>query len=650
MRSPAHDPPPPLPPPFGQQWSGLPPGCRNLWYSGYNAVSQQFGGQPIFVPTYNSQIGVQLRDFMGNDLFYGVPDHVVYDVDTTSLSLSTSSTLKYESDFKDEYGFDVSAEGSDDFFSVSGDTSFSYKGSLFSDKSKSYELGYFICRTGGFAVPGDPAPLDGLFAEAMKCVSALAPNDPKWTDFFKRFGTHYVIRCDLGGFSILQVTADNSIFETTSSADFHESFSMEFDDLISSGEMSASAYLKTSSLYKSNSESMRSFGTTKGGTPQSETKDFFVSCIYQPIVLTMDKPGVCRRPRLAPISRLFPKTAEARAQQALSLYSAGARQLHGVFPPQQPVIVNTLQTAAYDGILALSARTHNDAISLTTGTLWTSTTCIENTRTIWMPVNKGQSFIAGSSFPPSDARTATATLLPFQNPTSGGPVFGNSEFVDLEWTAGADAGVSTTSWVPPADGLLFISLFTNTATGNGVIPTLSVSVDGYQYGVTGQPGYGYYFYAWTAANGDRSLWAAVPAFGSGMGPSLAVTLTTTELQKLDGGVSCYFVPFKNLRFTQEVQSLGINTAFQIRQDSLILCYAGLGGAANGAEFTLLQGPTAAAATSPGSSRYVAATAMVNSAAQITLTTAPAATWIYPYINSDLFLGSVSVFPVVAREQ
>lgn len=627
--------PPPTPTPgqgpYPQNTSGLPPLGRMLWYGGINIVSYELRNAPLFVPTYDNGASVQMRDFFGMDLFYGVPDHVVYDSRMSSASQTTGSTMEYESDFSLQFGFDISAEESvDEVESIEGDTSFSYKGNLFSDTSRAYEMCYYVCKTGSFKVPAGPALLDPDFSATANAMLGVPANDPSWIAFFEQYGTHWIESCDIGGVFMMQSSVDKSTFSTTTETEFRASFKASFDDLISSGSLSASFYINTSSFYKQYAETMSVESTSRGGTPGSTEKDFFNSCIYQPTLLTIESPGVCGRPVLQPISSLFAGTDLATAiQEALDFYTGIAAT--AIFQEPVNLCVNALQEAPSDGILILSSVTTGDQIAISdfTTDVMCSGICVDYTRTIWIPVCAGDRFIASSNFGPSDPQAPTLMLLPLDNGTSGKTsAFGPTQRPDLSWVADPNtAGAFQATFTPEGDGFLSLQYASAPCT----------TMDGPTIGITQTPpgASNEYFYAIAEdPKGDEYISIVVPVFGG-----QPVTVSSSAIAQ-PGEIGSQFVPFVGIALTG-LTGLRLNVAAQLNEDSLVLVNL-LGTSAGNASFILNQAPTISTATQEGLTAYTTV-AMQVGYSQGGLSCAAAEEWLYPHSIPHNVVGYISAF-------
>jgi hypothetical protein len=223
-----------------------------------------FLGAAIFAPTFTLGHQVTIRDFFGNDVTCYYPDHVSYDSTMNSQAYTFEKTLRFISDYSNTFGASASAGVKGFGMSFSGDAGFTYMGSLFADQSMYYELSFLVCKTGGFGIYGGAAPLDPGFAAHLARIEASLPSSPydeAFTAFFDKYGTHYCVRADTGGFFVLQCNIEKSVYTTMTAADIHGAFSASVNDLFSSESLSASAFDK-SPIQKSVKDMsvLRSFG------------------------------------------------------------------------------------------------------------------------------------------------------------------------------------------------------------------------------------------------------------------------------------------------------------------------------------------------------------------------------------------------------
>ena len=309
------------------RFSGMPPATADMWQGGFNLGTLSFRTAPVFDLQFTREQFIKIADYGGQNLYYQVPDNVMVDQRGCTATHHTASSLQTESDFENEFGVSVDASDSDDFVDCSVDSSFSFKGSLFSDVTKTYEVSFFVCKSSGFRVY-ETARLATAFVSAVQNAIAKA-NTATWTALFDLYGTHYITRGDMGGFYSIQTTTDTTVYEKSTSEDMHAAFKADFDDVISSGSLSIAAYSSNSSFYSTNAssttiDSYSRGGILRGGYNTGTLDDFALSCEFKPALLALNVPGVCNQPVFATLSSLFsdqPDTQKA-IKAAIDAYLA----------------------------------------------------------------------------------------------------------------------------------------------------------------------------------------------------------------------------------------------------------------------------------------------------------------------------------------
>jgi hypothetical protein len=461
----------------------MPPSARNFWYNGFNAQRMDFLGAPMFAPTFALGHQVIIRDFFGNDVTCLYPDHVAYDPTMNSQSYGFEKTLRFISDYSNTFGASVSASAKGFDLSFSGDTGFTYMGSLFADQSMYYELSFLVCKTGGFGIYGGPAPLNSGFAADLAKLEASAPRSPydaAFTALFDKYGTHYCVRADTGGFFVLQCNIEKTVFTTKSAADIHGAFSVSVNDFFSSESLSASAFDKTSSLKSEIGDQMSTESTTKGGTPGGEEKDFFNSCIYQPTLLTLDLDGTCAKPTFRLISDFVSSEFKALIEEAIAIYSQPPSNSY--FQRPLPVLVNGVQTMRTDGLLVMKATEQGDSMQIFVDSQPEPSTLVAQAVNQQAPdtvggcvttatalVRLGQNFIAATNRSPDDPLAASALFYPFNNVAQpGATVFKADRAAPLVWKTNSISGGYWAATVNPEGGFLSLPIQPSNSSGWGI--------------------------------------------------------------------------------------------------------------------------------------------------------------------------------------
>lgn len=305
------------------EFSGLPVGMGDLWTNGFNAKTQRFSGGPLFELSFLKGKFIKVADYAAQNLYYQIPDHISVNQRGQSTSHHLATTVNTQTDFEKEFGFSLSASGDDEFFSMSGESEFSFQGDIGTDVTKSYEISFFVCRSSSFTAFEFP-PLNSRFVDDLN--QAIKTNDLlTWGSFFEKYGTHFIVAGDMGGLYAIQASVDSSLYTQTGSQQMHASFTADFDDFISSGSLSISAYKSQSSFYLNNQQrtEVRAYsrgGVVTGGFQSGTLDEFYHSCVYNPTLLMLNT-SVTRQPKFRPLSDLFDEASIASAvSEAIKQY------------------------------------------------------------------------------------------------------------------------------------------------------------------------------------------------------------------------------------------------------------------------------------------------------------------------------------------
>jgi hypothetical protein len=601
------------------------PGLRNLWYGGFNAISQTFLGKPIFAPTWNEKKYIQLREPPGVLGTFLYPDHVTYDESKGSASFFTESTIQYRSDYEGVFGYNISGEYGSDFASVSGDTDYTYEGTVFMDTETVSEIGFFICKTGGFRLNGF-APLDPAFEDALVAAAANPPGSAAWTYLFDAYGTHILLRADVGGYFLIHSQIAKSDY--SAATDVHASFCATFRGFLdtSSAGLSTSAFVSCAN--SSLSVKATSVMVFKGGVPEPFAPEFFTTCLYQPIPLLFDAPGICRRPELVPITQAI-ATPDLRvlAEMALRRYLGGS-SLIGL---PQPTPVNAVQVAQADGVLVVNGTATTDgggnvtpdriAIVLNPNGAKPMTVavadCTENTKCVWAPIKKGDSYIATSKRAIGQPGIATASLLPLGNSMTS--VLGGRD--QTLSPINFDPNAHTWTYTPTKDG--FLSIVYSQAEGGPNQTTLTLATDAYSVGANVSP-----------SGSDRHISACVPVMVGAQLTVSAVNLPDTY------SAHYWFTPFEHVQWALPANGPPrppCGEAVNTQSDAVIICnlIPPTNGWTSGdtASVSLFAGPTLTAVTGDGASLWNALTLNMEQGIQLGIATIAAGDWLYSTMSS-----------------
>jgi len=204
----------------------MPSAYTTYWTNGINALNHRVDGSPIFNCTYAKQKTTTLPTGSPSESLH-IPDHIVLTQEQLSGVVDLKRSMRIEQDFQDVFRLKISGKAGDDqFLSLSGDSELSYESDLFSDRTRTDEVAFFVCRTAEFNIPGALPELDEDFHKDLTrlAIDRPPPDDPRWEPFFTQYGTHFVRRGALGGFYVVRTSISNDVLKTTTESEVHASF------------------------------------------------------------------------------------------------------------------------------------------------------------------------------------------------------------------------------------------------------------------------------------------------------------------------------------------------------------------------------------------------------------------------------------------
>jgi hypothetical protein len=351
----------------------LPSAYTTYWTNGINALTHRVDGSPIFGCTYAKGKTTTLPNGSSTDRFK-VPDHIVLSQEQVSGVVDLKRSMRIEQDFQDIFRLKISGKAGDDqFLSLSGDSELSYESDLFSDRTRTYEVAFFVCRTAEFNIPGTLPELDEDFHKNLNALATEKPprDDPRWDPFFTQYGTHFVRRGTLGGFYVVRTSISNDVLKTTTESEVHASFQATFNDLVDSGQLSTDYYHKDHSSTTSSLDVEYTTEDRRGGDASTDKADFFKACQAWPVLLTLTWEPVSSPPELLDFSVLLvpdsPPDVRQAVQDATTFYTTPKATDDALLAGPLPVVVNESDVAPRDAFLVVhTTEARRDVTGLTT--------------------------------------------------------------------------------------------------------------------------------------------------------------------------------------------------------------------------------------------------------------------------------------------
>jgi len=398
----------------------MPSAYTTYWTNGINALNHRVDGSPIFNCTYAKEKTTTLPTGSPSESLH-IPDHIVLTQEQLSGVVDLKRSMRIEQDFQDVFRLKISGKAGDDqFLSLSGDSELSYESDLFSDRTRTDEVAFFVCRTAEFNIPGALPELDEDFHKDLTRLAIDRPphDDPRWEPFFTQYGTHFVRRGALGGFYVVRTSISNDVLKTTTESEVHASFQAAFNDLVDSGQLSTDYYHKNHSSTTSSLDVEYTTEDRRGGDASTDKAEFFKACQAWPILLTLTWEPVSSPPELVDFSALLapdsPPAVRQAVQDAITFYTTPKATDDALLAGPLPVVVNESDIAPRDAFLVVhTTAARRDITGLTSdgpqppsGRLRVSSTEEVPVAAWTMPVHRHEHYIVRtrpSSGPDTDA-------------------------------------------------------------------------------------------------------------------------------------------------------------------------------------------------------------------------------------------------------
>jgi hypothetical protein len=418
----------------------MPAAYTTYWTNGINALTHRVDGSPIFNCTYDKGKTTTLPTGGLTDRFK-VPDHIVLSQEQVSGVVDLKRSMRIEQDFQDVFRLKISGKAGDDqFLSLSGDSELSYESDLFSDRTRTYEVAFFVCRTAEFNIPGALPELDEDFHKSLDALAAErpSPDDPRWDPFFTQYGTHLVRRGTLGGFYVVRTSIANDVLKTTTESEVHASFQATFNDLVDSGQLSTDYYHKNHSSTTSSLDVEYTTEDRRGGDASTDKADFFRACQAWPVLLTLTSEPVSSPPELLDFSVFVAPDLRQAVREATDFYATPKATDDAVLAGPLPVVVNESDVAPRDAFLVVrTTEARRDVTGLTTDGPEPPSARVrvsssdEAQAAAWtMPVHRREHYVVRSRPSPGPDIDAGVDAVSF-------PLLGSGDAASLfaEWTA-----------------------------------------------------------------------------------------------------------------------------------------------------------------------------------------------------------------------
>lgn len=229
----------------------MPPNLGDTIRYAYNVLQDGFVGLPIFKITFDE----------GNTAFYGpdgaekeyaIPDGVSFSQSPVSYQVQKSIVIKTASDYNDQLSAAVSGKFSGISYRGSGSSTLALQLDLSQELYSNRFVDIYNVQTYEAARHAVQPYLTPEFQDALRAL----PDPGKdgridtgpYFKLFDNYGTHYLSAAGYGGSYFMCTTVSESTTEKAGSMELSVNLQAGFDKALQSGEMEASAVIKSSSF------------------------------------------------------------------------------------------------------------------------------------------------------------------------------------------------------------------------------------------------------------------------------------------------------------------------------------------------------------------------------------------------------------------
>lgn len=353
----------------------MPYGSRDAMVYGFDAASWTFLFEEIFVPVFNGNKESVL--YKGSEVYYDIPDGVVIKGSRTA-SHQTEAVMFHGRDSSDAREFSAAVSASLGIEGVSAATSFSIEKSsqisqqdsitttLISQYKSIYE---FHRNETGQLTRGFVSDLNGL---PQTYEPRDAANKDKFTNFFQKWGTHYLVHGFFGGNYIFNSQITQSAVETKTAQTIKSSIKTSFNEGVASGAAESDITDKAASDLKLSSNDMTSTIYWTGGSGGSTESQWEANLDVSPTLLN-DAISLANRdvtPKFSPIYNLASGATQKAIADALKDYLPPGRPVTeaavGQVQPVTDMTTPSTMQATSDGFVAMCVQEADQHATLMT--------------------------------------------------------------------------------------------------------------------------------------------------------------------------------------------------------------------------------------------------------------------------------------------